>query len=792
MLEFLIKHQLDIMQALSGICAAIALLLFVTKALTKKRRRILILMQFTAMFLLIFDRMAYVYAGDLSRTGYIMVRLSNLIVFFLTSGVVFVFNLYIMDLLTDEGEMEVPPRRLAFVSILSCMGMFLSIINYYTGIYYIIDEQNTYHRTSGFLICYIIPVLGPLIQCSAVIKYRDRMSKTIRISLYLFLIVPIIMAVTQVFAYGLSITNMSIVLVSVFLYVFAYFDINDTIERAHRQETEHLKQERRSMKHLFEQTITAFASAVDSRDIYSKGRSKRVADYAKRLAEYEGLDKKECEDIYYAALVHDIGKIGIPEEVLMHADEPNEEEAKLLREKPNIACKILSSITEYPDLDVGAKYCNERYDGKGYPEGLKKDSIPRAARIITIANEYDLMTSRTSYREPLPQQIVREEFVVGSGTRFDPVFAQGMLRMIDADGGYTMREEGAAQKKELVRELHCKVYRDTVTEGFLIDTVKTRISFKCEDEKERESDFASPSLIIFDSYDAHVHNNEKTIGSYAYKEYAELWFDGHYISTLAKNMRVDYDETWNGKDKEKSYEIESVRFHDHIRIRLKSKYGKVEAIIALDNGVSWAYTGITGEHCHIYDISAMKTDETVEEDEIPRIADEVSYIDRLESDIPNLQINGTRSQSTKGIPVKDGLRIMFHTMSLPMATLVWHCPYIVLFYSENGETDGPGYVEYALIKLNGEDNGSKDYVTNNFSMKKTSEFDSWDTWKRLNKEGYECEVDFVRRGKKVTLNTHNLGIDIQNSSTILEGPDEIYVALTGDQIALTDIRVMQR
>ncbi len=789
MFEFFQNHQLELMQTFSGICAISAVMLLVTKALTKKRRAILILMQLTAMLLLIFDREAYVFAGDMSRMGYIMVRLANLVVFFLTPAVVLVFDLYIMDLLTDEGGLAEAPRRLKFVALLSSIGMFLAIVNHFTGIYYIIDEQNRYHRGEGFLICYIIPIVGPLIQVSAVVKYRDRIRKFIRTSLYLFLIAPIAASIIQIYAYGISLTNSVIVLVSVALYVFAYYDVNEAIERAHKEETSLLRQDRRTIRHLFDQVTRAFMTALDERDAYSKGRSVRVADYARMIAEESGLSKKECDEVYFEALVHDIGKIGIAEDVLIHEDEPSEEEEKILKQKPEIGSRILSMVTEFPGFDIGAKYCNERYDGSGYPEGLKGENIPRTARIIAVASEYDKMTSRRSFRDPLPQQVVREELTMASGITLDPVYTQIMMRKLDADGTYSMREAGTVSTEEATTELHCRTYRDKVTEGILIEDTIKRITFKFREEKQNESDFADPSLIIFDSYDAHVHNNDRTIGAYSYKEYAELWFDGHYIATRAENMKVTENSgKIKGLDKSE-YRIELGRHHDHLRIRLESHYGSVEAIIALADGVSWAYIGITGENCHIYDIETVKSDETIGEGEIERIADEKSYIDRFESDIPNIQINGTRALSTPGIPIKDGLKLMFHTMSLPMATLVWHCPYIVVFYSEDGLVNGPGYVEYAMIKLNGEDNGSKEYVTNAFTMKKTEDFRDWNRWKQKNKTGFEVEVDFTRRGRKIGLSTNNLGISIHNAMTILDDHDDIYVALTGDQVALTDIRV---
>ena len=204
MLKFLAEHQLDAMQALSGICGAMAFLLVITKALTKKRRLVLIHMELVAMFLLIFDRAAYVYSGHFSQTAYIMVRLSNFFVFFLTSEIVLAFNLYLSSLLTEEGGMEQPPKRLRVVYFLAAIGMIIVVVSQFTGLIYTIDEFNKYHRAPGFLVSYIIPIVGPIIQLSVIIQYRERFSKIIYTSLWVYLLGPIIAAIIQIFAYGLD------------------------------------------------------------------------------------------------------------------------------------------------------------------------------------------------------------------------------------------------------------------------------------------------------------------------------------------------------------------------------------------------------------------------------------------------------------------------------------------------------------------------------------------------------------------------------------------------------------
>ena len=131
----------------------------------------------------------------------------------------------------------------------------------------------------------------------------------------------------------------------------------------------------------------------------------------------------------------------------------------------------------------------------------------------------------------------------------------------------------------------------------------------------------------------------------------------------------------------------------------------------------------------------------------------------------------------------------FHTMSLPSAELVWHCPYIVLFYSDDKKVNGKGYREYALIKINGEVSGNNSYARNKLVMKKNSEFPGWDQWKKINKEGMECSVRLVKKGNRIIVNTENLGIAIDNTTFISDGTDTVYAALTGNRIALTDIRI---
>ena len=117
-------------------------------------------------------------------------------------------------------------------------------------------------------------------------------------------------------------------------------------------------------------------------------------------------------------------------------------------------------------------------------------------------------------------------------------------------------------------------------------------------------------------------------------------------------------------------------------------------------------------------------------------------------------------------------------------------PYVLLFSSDSGRVEGENYKEYALVKLYGENEGEYNYSENSISVKRTDEFPGWEEWKRINKEGLECELALRKKGDRIILKSKTLGIEIENTTILSDSASKVYVALTGDQVALTDIRVM--
>ena len=187
--------------------------------------------------------------------------------------------------------------------------------------------------------------------------------------------------------------------------------------------------------------VQTLAEAIDAKDNYTNGHSGRVAKYTREIARRFGYSQKRQDEIYMMGLLHDVGKIGVPDAVINKPAKLTEEEYAQIKTHPVMGDRILKNIRERPKLAVGARWHHERYDGTGYPDGLSGDIIPEEARIIAVADAYDAMTSRRSYRGILPQDIVRNEIKNGKGKQFDPAFADIMLVMIEEDKDYMLREK---------------------------------------------------------------------------------------------------------------------------------------------------------------------------------------------------------------------------------------------------------------------------------------------------------------------------------------------------------------
>ncbi len=198
-----------------------------------------------------------------------------------------------------------------------------------------------------------------------------------------------------------------------------------------------LDEKTKEMERITIQAIMTVANTVDAKDDYTKGHSMRVAAYAELLAQRLGWSEEEIQNIYYVAMLHDVGKIGVPDAVLNKPFKLSDVEFRLIKGHTLMGAEILNDFKMFPNVSVGAKYHHERYDGKGYPEGLKGESIPLVARVIGLVDSYDAMTSNRVYRRRLNDDVVMKELERGKGSQWDPELVDIFVELI---------REGALEK----------------------------------------------------------------------------------------------------------------------------------------------------------------------------------------------------------------------------------------------------------------------------------------------------------------------------------------------------------
>ena len=192
--------------------------------------------------------------------------------------------------------------------------------------------------------------------------------------------------------------------------------------------------------HLSREVMLALSKAVDAKDHYTNDHSQRVAKYSAEIAGQLGKTKEEQDDIFIMGLLHDVGKIGVNEDIINKPSRLTADEYEQVKRHTVIGYEILKIITEMPDVAKAARWHHERYDGKGYPDGLAGTEIPEEARIICVADSYDAMTSRRPYQGLREQADVRAEIIRCKGTQFDPTIADAMVRIIDDDKDYVLHE----------------------------------------------------------------------------------------------------------------------------------------------------------------------------------------------------------------------------------------------------------------------------------------------------------------------------------------------------------------
>ena len=210
-------------------------------------------------------------------------------------------------------------------------------------------------------------------------------------------------------------------------------ELQMNIEMKIKEQTLSLRLRSQEKQQLLVSTIRSLVSALEAKDKYTEGHSRRVADNSILVSQQLGFSSSDSEEIHLAGLLHDIGKIGIAESVLNKKGQLTTEEYDLIKTHPLISQKIVEQIPHFKRVSKIVRHHHEFYDGSGYPDGLKDNKIPIGARIMTVCDAYDAMTSDRSYRSALSEKRALNIIQRNAGTQFDPDLVDMFLRM----KGYT-------------------------------------------------------------------------------------------------------------------------------------------------------------------------------------------------------------------------------------------------------------------------------------------------------------------------------------------------------------------
>lgn len=780
------------MLMLSGVCLTVAFFTFILKFKSRKTKWSIFAMEIFSFFMLIADRNSYLYNGNASKLGYFLVYSCNLLTYLLVPTQMIAFNTYILSILSKDKKITY--FRLKLTYILSFISIVLIFISIFTKWYFFVDDKNLYQRGNLFILSYIFPFLSVIVQLSFIVQKFNILKKQIRLITLFFPFFIFLASFTQIFTYGISLNTFAFSIMTVALFVTEIINLNNEI----RKQSDNIQD-------LFTQTVEALAEAIDTKDNYTHGHSTRVAEYSVKIAKKAGKDDLVCKEIYYAGLLHDIGKIGIADNIITKPGKLTEEEFLYIKRHPSMGYEILSKITKFPSIMLGAHYHHEHYDGTGYPEHLKGEEIPEYARIIAVADAYDAMTSKRSYRDPIPQQKVREEILKGLGSQFDPEFGNYMLRLIDIDTTYQMKEKEQIENLSIPSKLICEDYRKNISPGILITKKTTTIRFTQTQEAENSED-SFPALILFDSLEGRTFRTDFDKQVIEYLEYGTIHLNGEIENLEMRNYKINIlkDEIQNSNSEIERFEnlqinskqkrkfiIEAVRFDDHLLIKINNSKQLFEIIIALPNSTNFSYLAITGKNCEIDNIAIEKKFKAKEIDEnyIPRIAEKISYIDNQEGDLPNVQIDSWRTAFSEGILIEKSTKITFHYKTLPFSTRLWHCPSFVFFTSDDRKVFGQNFKSLAAIKLTGECWSESEYTTISSKINKTITFSNWEEWKKSNKIGTDCTISLERKSNKIIFKTINNGLEVTSEIIVNQNIKNIYISLTGDQCVITNIKI---
>lgn len=332
--------------------------------------------------------------------------------------------------------------KLVFVINFSIVGVYVIclIINAFTGFLFSFNNAGAYVIGPLYILNFAFPILSVIyILVVFGIKHKEiekRKFHGLLIFVILFVIGCALQAILKTtlllfFASSIAIGTLFFSLETPNYHELQYLRKNLELE---------VDKKTSELKNITGQTIEALALTIDSKDKYTRGHSLRVANYSRKIAEALGLSSMDIETIYNAALLHDIGKIGIPDSILLKPGKLTPEEFEIIKSHTITGHRILSSMDAFKIASDVARHHHEKWNGLGYPDGLSGDDISLVSRIVGMADAFDAMNSNRAYRSRLTKEEIRNEIISNSGTQFDPEIAELFLKLWDSGAIEVIKE----------------------------------------------------------------------------------------------------------------------------------------------------------------------------------------------------------------------------------------------------------------------------------------------------------------------------------------------------------------
>lgn len=294
------------------------------------------------------------------------------------------------------------------------------------------------------------------------------------IGLFLVLVCVAIESVSVYF-----VATISGIFIGIGMIILLFTNIIRTIQKIHiieenRHQTE-LEIEKKENKKITLQMMESLSTTIEAKDEYTRGHSRRVAQYAALIAKNMGWTNEEIQNLKNCAYLHDIGKIGIPDQILNKPGKLTNEEFNLIKQHTTIGQDILKDITIIPHIDEVTRSHHEHYDGTGYPDGLKGNEIPIQARIIALADSYDAMNSRRIYRNALSHGRIYHEIQMNAGTQFDPEITKVFLKLMDNGSLFHLEHEILPSQEDTINKFISDVVTTMQDQE---ETKKHRLSYR--------------------------------------------------------------------------------------------------------------------------------------------------------------------------------------------------------------------------------------------------------------------------------------------------------------------------